>query len=54
MYSQTNCMKQDSTKTIWLWRKLIVFLNTGFLWKNYAIHNINIKARAKNIILSLF
>ena len=45
-------MEQDSTKT----RVALVKtnLNTRFLCKNYVIHNINIKARVRNIIPSLF
>ena len=54
MFSQTNYMKQDSTKNIWPWRKLFVFLNTCVLCNSDAIQNINIKARVKNIIPSLF
>ena len=41
-------------KIVWLWWKLIVFLNTHFLCKNYAVHNINIKARIRIIIPSLY
>ena len=35
--------------TIWIWQKLIVFLNTRFQCKYYAIHKINIKVQVKNI-----
>ena len=34
-------------KIIWLRQKVIVFLNTRFLCKNYAICNVNIQARVK-------
>ena len=52
MFPQTNYMKQHSTKNHLALAKAI--LNSCFLCKNYAIHNINISARVKNIIPSLF
>ena len=54
MFSQTNYMEQDSTKDHQSFGKPIVFLNARLLCKDYAIHNINIKAPVKNIIPSLF
>ena len=54
MFSQTNYMKQDSTKNHLTFEKTnLVSKYTHSLLK-YAIHNINIKARVKNIIPSLF
>ena len=38
-------------KIVWLWWKLIVFLNICFIFKNYAVHNINI---VRIIIPSLY
>ena len=43
MFSEINYMEQD-----------YMFLNRCFLYKNYAVHNINIKARVRNTIQSLY
>ena len=43
MFSEINYMEQD-----------YMFLNICFLYKNYAVHNINIEARVRNIIPSLY
>ena len=53
MFFQKNYLEQGSTKT-YLDLAKTVFLNTHFLWNNSAIHNINIKARVKYVIPSLF
>ena len=49
-------MEQDSTKNRVTLVKTnrVSFLSAHFLCKNYDIHDINIEARVKNIISSLF
>ena len=55
MFSEINYMEQDSTKNrLALVKTNRVFLNICFLYKNYAAHNINIKARVRIIIPSLY
>ena len=46
--------KKILQKVFWLFWKLIVFLNICFLCKNYAVHNINIKAGVRIVIPSLY
>ena len=43
MFSETNYMEQDSSKSCLASVKLIVYLNICFPCKNYVVHTMNIK-----------
>ena len=54
MFSETNYMEQDSIKNRLAWVKINRVSKYTISMPNYAVHNINIKARIRIIVPSLY